>query len=546
MDRLLAAAIGVVLLVRVLTALPLDATIPGGTDTASHLFKSWTFSQGFSWWSHDWYCGFNLFSHYPPLFHILVATFTGLLGHILAYKFVIDAVYVLTPLAFLVLLRRLGLSATQQAAGLLVFSLLPVHAYYLYDGRHPAMLAMTFIILYAAAALSKHKAALPAAGLFLGLAILSHHLTAAFGFAVTLPLLWQNRRKVVTATFIGLLVAAVWLLPFVLESAYKPASQGLIGGRPLEVAAEIVGASYLSTLANPWAQPFVILELLLLSGALLSILWPPSAALTAIKSRGAAFASLAVVGAIYMLISYKRVLLLAVIPVALLLAYQASGRRWRWLVFAAIALMIVPITHPLTVVAPQLPDSGLAGRTLFLGALPGAGYMEAYLLPISGHPYALGWHPESQTTSKSLFNAAIAAPEKFNDTAYADLLRRGWIGTVLVPVNSSLYERFSSSATFRLLNSSDGITAFTPIPAPSFLDLDGRPVVADVKFGFDLLTADFACSPGLLTIKESWSPAAELSLNGQTLVSAENNDGFVQARINQTGQCRIEMRWNWV
>ena len=117
---------------------------------------------------------------------------------------------------------------------------------------------------------------------------------------------------------------------------------------------------------------------------------------------------------------------------------------------------------------------------------------------------------------------------------------------MLVPVNSSLYERFSSSATFRLLNSSDGIAAFTPILAPSFLDLDGRPVVADVKFGFDLLTADFACSPGLLTIKESWSPAAELSLNGQTLVSSENNDGFVQARIKQTGQCRIEMRWNWI
>src|SRR2546428_10069790 len=86
---------------RIVQSFPLDnSNLLGGSDFSFHFFRVWyIFETGYTRWNGFWYAGFP-FEIYSPLSHFLGSSLAGLMGFLLSYKFFIDFVFVLTPIAF--------------------------------------------------------------------------------------------------------------------------------------------------------------------------------------------------------------------------------------------------------------------------------------------------------------------------------------------------------------------------------------------------------------------------------------------------------------
>jgi hypothetical protein len=551
LERLIAnrpvfAALLLVLVVRLLTALPLDSSLPGGTDTSSHLFRVWHIQQyGITGWSSEWYCGFDFLAGYSPLFYLQAGMLAPLLGHVLSYKLVIDVFWLLAPLCFLLLLREWKLPPAVTATALLVFSFLPIYPYYLYDGRHPTLVALPFALLYLKFALraSTGKKGWVPAGLFLSLAILAHLLTAVL--AVVLSLVFMLRRPVKLSMLRSLplaaLIASPWLAIFALNAVSNPTTTLLEVSSPL-AAAQLISASYLRFLDYPWTPPVVALSL---SAILLLSLF---AFRTRDRTNAQAMLMLALIGVLISVMSYNRALLFAPIPLAVLAARGLHTLKdWRRpATIILLLLLLIPVVHSLPVDARQLPTLPTGqGRVLLLPAnslAPDAGASwESYLLPAAGADYVLGWYPQAESAAKTAYNLAVQQPSASPE--YAQLLRAGYVNYVLVDRSSNLTGLFSSLNYVQAASSKDYILFALSEPA-SYIELDGIPFKAAVLRQTDAMTIEGNCSPGDLTIKESWAVGWSAKLNGKPLVLRPDMHGFMQASISSVEQCIIRLEYS--
>src|SRR5437867_1345881 len=137
------------ILLRILQSFPLDnSNLLGGSDFSFHFFRVWyIIENGYTRWNGFWYAGFP-FEIYSPLSHFLGVSLAGVMGFLLSYKFFIDLIFVLTPLAFFLFLRVFELSSNQIMVALIFFSLIPLYPYYLFDGRYPALMNIFFGLIY--------------------------------------------------------------------------------------------------------------------------------------------------------------------------------------------------------------------------------------------------------------------------------------------------------------------------------------------------------------------------------------------------------------
>src|SRR5438309_6289977 len=214
---------------RILQSFPLDnSNLLGGADFSFHFFRVWyIFENGYARWNGLWYAGFP-FEIYSPMSHFLGSSLAGLVGFILSYKFFIDLVFILTPIAFFLFLREFNLSPFQIMVSLVLFSLVPLYAYYQFDGRYPALMNIFFGLIYwkflKRTIDNWNKREFLITSLFFSIMILIHSLTAViFGFVT---IFWAlsyspNLRTVIKFSKIILLssiFSSFWLVPFFFES----------------------------------------------------------------------------------------------------------------------------------------------------------------------------------------------------------------------------------------------------------------------------------------------------------------------------------------
>ena len=203
--------------------------IPGGTDTHSHLFRTWYIAKyGLLKWNYYWAGGHPFLRYYPSLQYWISGYLGKFIGWLLSYKLIVNSFFVLIPLAFYLFLIEFKLSKESIALSVIIFSLFPVFYYFFFDGRHPTLISFFFTILYwkfLKKSIDTNKPTfLFLSSIFLLLSLLVHYLTA--GFIIGISFIWllfhyKNATsffkilKIITLTFL----LSIWFwAPLLIET----------------------------------------------------------------------------------------------------------------------------------------------------------------------------------------------------------------------------------------------------------------------------------------------------------------------------------------
>lgn len=555
------AALVLLVLIRAAVSFPLDAQFIGGTDTSSHLFKTWYVSNfGLTGWSEYWYGGFPFLAHYPPLFYLMSGYLGRIIGYLLAYKIVIDFFFILLPAAFYIFLKEFGMKKENIVLAAAIFSLLPLYSYYFYDGRHASLISFFFSIFYwkfLKKALDDGRLkTMLMSSVFLFFSLMSHHLT---GFiAVIASLAWMLPYKTSIRNIIiflktlavSALLFSVWLLPFAFEN-FSPTGTGIINyGNVANIGGQILTASYAKDFAYSWAPYFIgpaIIFLIFL--ALMSL---PKVSENNVKTF---FIVLAAIFVLFFVISYKRSLFFILIPISILASYgiSAFSGRTKKLAYAALITVLVLSFFSLrghAFAESEFPAAPKDGRTLFLpvNGLPEAGInknmYEVLLTATKGNGNILGWHGESQSKAKEKYNSLISSPAQSGSGEYYNLLKTGWVNYVIVKKGSGMEKYFLNNTGFNMLSENSRFYVFETIPKPSYVEINGNMANASVSMERDKITIDASCMRGNILIKETFDKGWSATLNGKKTGLAESEYGFIEAASSDSGECRIIMNYN--
>lgn len=551
-------------LVRIAAAFPIDNTyFIGGTDASSHLFKAWFVSEyGFAGWSEFWYGGFPFLAHYPPLFYIMSGYLGQLTGYLSAYKIVIDFFFILLPVVFFLFLKEFGMKKENVLVATAIFSLLPIYSYYLYDGRHAALISFFFSLFYwkflKKAVDGKGTKYVFASSTFLLFSLMTHHLTGFIAVIVSLAWLFSYKisfNSILLASkplLIAMFLFSIWFLPFAFED-FSPTGSGIINlGTTPTVASQVLTAYYLSDFSYFWA-PYVVGPLIAFL-ILLIIL-----SFSGIRNEPVKRSFLAVLVAIiliFMVMSYKRSLFFIPIPISILASYSFTrfgSKKTRYFLFIVLVTLLLAGFFSLrgqTFSENDFPQAPKDGRVLFLpvGGLSGEGInknmYEVLLTATNGNENILGWHGESQSKAKENYNSLISKPQQKTQDEYYDLLKRGWVNYLIVKKDTAEENYFLQSERFRVVNESQRFYVFELVPKASYIEINGEYVNASVSRAANRIGINAVCLQGEMRIKETFDKGWSATVNGKTVGLAADEYGFMKAGINESGNCAIEMKYN--
>jgi hypothetical protein len=542
------------LVLRAFFALPLDSSLPGGTDTTSHLLRSFHVMDGAQSWSYDWSGGFWFYG-YPPLFYFLVAAFGGTLGLVLSYKFLADLLFVLLPLAFYLLLKEFKLPEKYALLSVAIFSFMPFSSYYLYDGRIPSLLAL-FICLFFWKFQLRYVRNGSASDFLLAVAllaasILAHHLTAAILFFVAFAWAFVEKGRPVIRPFAVVTVAALalsafWIAPFLVETSGNPAGTGLIATpASVGIISSIVSSSYASDF---FSSPFSPLFLIALE-AFTALVLVFAVILSAKNKRLKNVVIVAVLlGVLSLIMSFKRALIVAPIPLSVLVALTVSeaGKLKKVLAVAALLFFFLGFIalNPLSLRSPELPAA--EDRVIYLpvGSSVGGAPYDMVLPALAGNEDIIGWYPQAESAAKLRYDLLLIDVLGSSPEEYFSLLRAGDVNTVIInATQSELVERFSSSGLYDQ-KEQYGFVVFMPKEKFSYIEVGGNYTPADVSKLSDRITAVFSCLPGSVSVKESFDYRWHATLNGKDVPLVPDEYGFSTFESDVSGECVLDMRFS--
>ncbi len=219
----------------------LQGGFPPGVDTPTFLHMAWftreTISGAGGFQDPYWYGGIPIFTTYPPLSYGIVGVLAAIpgVGLVFTYTVALLAAYVGTGLATYYLARQLDNARSWSAlAAMLTMLAYPVHVTVGLWGWYSSIVALP-LALMALAMLERSfrygrgRWAI-AGGVFLGLSVLAHHMTA-FAFALWLPgwvvfyyVRQPDRRRDLNKTFwlfTGATAAVTvwWIIPWAVNLA---------------------------------------------------------------------------------------------------------------------------------------------------------------------------------------------------------------------------------------------------------------------------------------------------------------------------------------
>jgi hypothetical protein len=562
-DKIIFGIIVFALIIRAISSFPLDEKLLGGTDVSSHLFKVWYIAKyGLDKWNKFWYAGYPFLRYYAPLSYWISGFLGKFFGYLIAYKLIIDLFYILLPIPFYFLVKDFKLNQKTIIISFLIFSLIVIYPYYLFDGRHPALISTFFAITFwyflkRTIDTGKLKYKLLSV-ISLALTGLTHHFLIFLILPVTLCWLigYDFRKKNIinflSIVFLSSLIVSWWFIPFLTEKSVI-AEKSIIELSPIESASRVSTQVFLANYASDffaftWSQYAITLSIFFLGILVLFSLlsWKDKVV------KGFLF-SLLVVLILFFVLNYKRSLILVPIPLSILvgIALQNIDRKFILSPFLLIILLISFFSlKAITYSYPDVPSLPSDGRVMYLPAgvafqeanEKGKLMFEALLVPTAGNEYILGWYPESQSVEKTKFNELVANPFQKN---YSFYLRSGWVNYIVVNKRfENIVNLFKENENFKQINETKLFYIFELQPKSTYVEINNNPVSVNVTRGRDEIYINFYCKDGEILIKESYHPKWKAFLNGEELTLRNNNFGFIITHIEKNeGNCSLVLHF---
>jgi len=552
------------LLVRVVTTLPMDDSIPNGADHTSHLFKVWYISEhGWTKWNPYWYAGYQFLKFYPPLSYMLAGYMGAVLGYLLSYKLVISLFYVLTPIAFYLLLKEFDFPNQQKVVALLVFSLMPVYHYYFADGRTPALVAVFFSLLFwkflkRYIESRNQNDLLVFASVLLSLSMLSHHLIGAFTSVVTFVwamvhlLKYETFVKLLKIGLLTLMISLWWVGPFVLESM-SSVSKGVGELQMIEPDISIErfsGYPFGMSLfySHQWSEQLILLALGFIGViSLVSFIKPSKPAVSFIVV-------LMVIAALVIFVRYKRAFFLLPIPISILASYGikkfSKGMHDIALLLLVVLLIVSYFSIEVKVVGLETHfDLPKDGRVVVFGDIDSLNRAAGLVIPLSESENILGEYPHGATAGKygdkrAEYITKIENPLQMESDEYFSLLKNGWVNYVVVNKNKEKFvDFFESDDNFKVHETNEQFVIFETVPKSGYVKINGHPVESEVERSSDTINIKTDCDLGYVLVKESYSDKWVVSVDGNVVDTVADEYGFTLLASDKIGECKINMKF---
>lgn len=546
-------ALAVAVFGRLIVSYPLNENLLEGTDFTAHAPKIWYIANqytNYGDWNPFWYGGYPFLKYYSPLSYYIAAFFAFFTSATIAYKIVINFFFILTPLGFYIFVNEFKFTKEQQAAAILIFSFFPTNIYYFWNNAFTTIVNIVFClftwIFFKKYLEDKGNKNLVFASLFVGLSILIHQLTAFLN--IILIFVWSATQKKfpIKPVLLGLLISSFWLVPFLLEFQ-----------KPLLKSAPEISTFIMNVTDHIGFSSFIILSLFLSLLILYSV---------RNENKESKRFLLVLLTAFFIVFAttHNRVLALMPIPFAIILSQIVSKNKSKIRNFIAV-LLIIALTvsffsfHPFSSQGHEPWETPEAkNRVIYLPTpkdfcLPNQKcdiYMYSVYLPLlKGQQVINGWFQESQSIGvlkgrKDVYMKNINEPLKFSDKEYYDLLNQGFVNSVVVNKFYTDYIKyFSESNYFLAVKESENFIVYDLQPQSTYIEINSVPAEATVKGGFNKIESVFECSPGVITIKETFDPWWNGYLNSEKINLEVNDYGFMQTKTNYNGLCRLELKY---
>ncbi len=530
----------------------INGNLLGGSDFTGHItLVNYIANYLDLGWHEFWHGGYPLIKYVSPDAYLMASFLALFAGDIIAYKMIIDFFFLLAPAAFLLLIKDFRLSGWQKAAAVLFFSFFPAGAHYFFENSFTTTVNIVFALLFWKSIINySEKKTLKNLGfsaLFFSFMILVHQLTAVFAAMIVLVWAAAKYRKIVWKPFlIGALISAFWLFPFLLEYRGDSLIESSFSFSVVGSIINDIGPLQLAGFA------FFFAALVLLS----------------VKFRkDRDFISFAAAIVLTLLIvafsSYFRIVAFVSIPAAFLFAKIFPERKWAFAIVIAALLLIAFSFYSLrggistegyeAWEVPASPD-----RMIFYpqgydfcerAGCPKSTY-SSYLAPAAGRQIIDGMRFQylvvgDMREKRFAFFQKISNPLNITPAKLSELLRAGFVNSVVVNKNFPDYvEYFDGNEFFVKANETEHFLVFSLAQKPAFIELGSKPVESAVKRGRNALNISFDCSPGKLLVKESYDSYWTASISGEPLKIMPDKYGFMEMKINKTGACVLEMKYN--
>lgn len=543
------------LVARMFVSFSLDDSLPGGTDVSSHLFKTWYIAEkGVTKWNYYWYGGYPFLRYYPPLSYLLGGYLGKILGYLFAYKLVINFFFVIAPLVFYLFLKEFKLTNEKIIIALLVFSLISIYSYYLFDGRHPTLISIVFALLYwkflEKSVKTKDTKDIVLSSIFLAVTGLTHHLIMflVLGVSFIWFIFYHSKLnaliKFIKTSCIGFLIASWWFIPFFLEKGLIAKGESIVKPKvPTDFIKNVATTSYASDFYSSKLSPYIISVSIAVMG-FISLL-----SFYSFKKRivMSSFLLLIMIVLSIFIIRYRRILIFLPIPFSILVS-EGFGKLKKKKIAGFILLILLILSffslRGLYYLKPEIPDVPKDGRVLYLPAMSGFEYSYEFLFsPMNGNENILGWYPESQCENKTKYNNLISNPLSMSDDEYYELLKNGWVNYIVINKNTlELIDYLNGSKNFRLINQTDTFLIFELSPKSSYIEIDDKEVNATVFKYTDRILAEFECRNGSLILKESYHKNWRGTINNKEIDLEQDDNGFIKVELKEENEnCLLEL-----
>ena len=547
--------------------------IPGGTDTHSHLFRTWYIAKyDLLKWNYYWAGGHPFLRYYPPLQYWISGYLGKFIGWLLSYKLIVNSFFVLIPLAFYLFLIEFKLSKESIALSVIIFSLFPVFYYFFFDGRHPTLISFFFTILYwkfLKKSIDTNKPTfLFLSSIFLLLSLLVHYLTA--GFIIGISFIWllfhyKNATsffkilKIITLTFL----LSIWFwAPLLIEtliSQQTMEAKYVIGDTtPIETGRKLLLAPfiYLKSILKSDESAYVLYVLIFSLGIFSFI-----SLLKLDRSIKDFLIVLILILLLLLILSYKRLFIFISIPLSILASKGIILFKKTRYIFIFIVIMLSILScfalkqhiYHIPFDIPKLPNDG---RVIYFPVFDAFKQSETelksgydLLLPsIQGNENILGWMLNFEADPQRVrYLQKLKVPLEINQSSeYHHLLKEGWVNYVVVNKNSTeIIEYFNRSNNFRLYNKTELFFVFEVYPKSSYIEINDEPI-RNIQFKKenDNIFINFTCFVGTLKIKEGYHQNWNVLLNNKKIELYSNEYGFIKTKINDNGLCTIKLSFS--
>ncbi len=520
------------------------------SDFSAHIFKIWFVSENnLSGWNPYWYGGSTLFKQYPPLAYLIPASFTST-GLYLSYYIFFDIVWLMIPLALFIFFKNFNLTKIQTSVALIISSMFPGSLVFFRNSNLPFitsfLFSILFLIYFKKSIENKTNWTKPA--VLLISVLLSHILMA--GLLYLSVIVWflstyPNKQKIYSLLpifIIPVLIVSFWYIPF---------SYGIYSGREggLSVVSDPIG--YTTFTANQRLETMGIpteIFLFFAAATTLSIL------ATFIEFRSKLFRQflpwLLIAALLFTILDYKRIVILMPIPISMLVCLNLNKKHLH--IFTALLIISSILVFSSFSMSfrqtAEYPETG--NRVVFYDeekTCHGCSFFSAYLPAIKGNEIINGWLPQSQNTNslfekRGPFLKEIMDPISISHDEFNKLAKASMLNYIVVSSNSTeILDYFRKNVAFSFLKEENGFSIFKSKEDFSYIEIDSKQVKTDVKKFNSKITALFDCSPGTLTIKETYDKDWKIKINGGQNPYRINDYGFIESDLKIAGECTLEM-----